>query len=410
MNFIPAALKTKTVQESVEESIGLEGPPDVRVTIGGRTYLYFAGSGYLGLQSSPEILAAACEAVLQYGVGTATVRTALTSPPVFEVERRIAQMLGTERSLYTASGYSANLNLITALEGTFDRIFIDESAHYSLFDAAKRMKRNRRPVVFRHCNISDLKSKLDSELPLNERPMILTDGVFSLLGTVAPLREYIDLLSHYEGASLCIDDAQGFGVLGTNGLGTLEHCGISPALANRTMQDNSDEFGLCSGDDLQMPDVKVYWAFSLSKAAGGGGGIISGTETFIQYLKDRSAVELATSAPASPIAAATAKALPLLAAPFLRKKLQENVHFLKNRLRNIGIVMNDSPVPAAVFTLGSSQNMRRIQKELSERGILISYLPRYAGLGSEGALRIAVFATHSEEMLTELTEALKKVL
>ncbi|MCL2743278.1 MAG: aminotransferase class I/II-fold pyridoxal phosphate-dependent enzyme [Planctomycetaceae bacterium] len=407
--FFNTAAKPKSVQESIEESFGLEGPPDVHVTIGGKTYLYFAGSGYLGLQSSPEILAAACEAVLQYGVGTAAMRTALTSPPVFEVERRIAAMLGTERSLYTVSGYSANQILITALEGTFDRIFIDESAHYSLFDAAKRMKRNRKLVVFRHCSTSDLKDKLDSELLFNERPMILTDGVFSMLGTAAPLREYIDLLSHYEGASLCIDDAQGFGVLGANGLGTLEHFGISPALANRTIQDNS-EFDLCGEFAESIPEVKLYLGFSLSKAAGGGGGIIAGSETFIQYLKDRSTFYHAASAPANPIAAATAKALPLVAAKHLRQNLHENVRTLKNKLRNIGIQTNDTPIPMAVFTLGSSLNMRRIQKELSQRGILISYLPRYAGLGSEGALRIAVFATHTEEMISELMDTLKSVI
>lgn len=401
-----------SVQTSIEESLSFEGPPDAMISIAGKVYLYFAGNGYLGLQAEPEILAATCEAVLQYGVGTATTRTAFTSPPVFEVERRIAEMLGTERALYTASGYIANQILLESLEGTFDRIFIDESSHYSLFDAAKRIRGSRcRPIVFRHRDPTDLKEKLDGNLQMHERPIVLTDGVFAMLGTVAPIREYVDLLNDYEDASLWVDDAHGFGVLGANGLGTLEYFGIDPALANKTAQDNVDAFGLGDfGGTNEDISSRLYQAFSLSKAAGGCGGIIPGSENFIQRLKDRSTVYFGASAPASPIAAATAKALSILVDNSIRDRLHRNTRILKSNLRNLGLEVDDSPVPVAILTLGSSGNMRRIQKELSKRGILISYLPRYAGLGSQGALRIAVFATHTEEMINELVQTLKEVL
>jgi len=393
------------MQAAIEETFSFDGPPDAMISVAGKVYLYFGGNGYFGLQADPEVLAATCEAVLRYGVGTATTRTAFTSPPVFEVERRTAEMLGTPHALYTASGYVANQILLESLEKTFDRIFIDEAAHYSLFDAIKRLRGiKRKPVVFKHRNADDLREQLDSNLQLHERPIVLTDGVFSLLGTMVPLDEYTELLANYEGASLLVDDAHGFGVLGDTGRGTLEHFGLDTSVVNQTATDSIDDFGLeaTTGDA-----VRTYLTFSLSKAVGGSGGIIPGTESFIQRLKDWSAVYFGASAPASPIAAATAKSLSMLTDAALRQKLQENVHLLRLGLRNIGLDVCESPLPMVIVTLGSSGNMRRIQKKLSESGILVSYLPRNAGLGSQGALRIAVFATHTPQMIHELIDSLR---
>ncbi|MDR1486332.1 MAG: pyridoxal phosphate-dependent aminotransferase family protein [Planctomycetaceae bacterium] len=401
---------TNNIQTEIEETLSFDGPPDSMITVAGRVYLYFAGNGYLGLQAEPEVIASTCEAVVRYGVGTATTRTAFTSPPVFHVERLVTEMLGTDRSFYTASGYLANQILIESIEGTFDRIFIDEASHYSLFDAVKRIRNSRcRPITFLHRNFNDLREKLESNLQLYERPLVITDGVFSLLGTIAPIQDYVDLLANYENASLLIDDAQGFGVLGSNGLGTLEHFNINPALANRTMQDSIDDFHFCTNNTPEIV-TNLYQAFSLCKAIGGSGGIIAGSETFIQRLKDKTTVYHGTSAPASPIAAATATALTIAARSELRKKLHTNTELLKRKLREKGIDVNDNQLPIIILTLGSAINMRRIQKELSNRGILVSYLPRYAGLGSQGALRIAVFATHTAAMIEELAESLGKII
>ncbi len=403
----PASMPRSATQAAIEEAFCFDGPPDAMVTVAGKTYLYFAGNGYLGLQADPEILAAICEATLRYGVGTATTRTAFTSPPVFEVERRIADILGMDAALYTASGYVANQILLESLEGTFDRIFIDESAHYSLFDAARRLRGSRcRPITFKHRHLEDLRDKLDGNLQFHERPLVVTDGVFSFLGTIAPVPEYIKLLSRYDGSSLWIDDAHGFGVLGDNGLGTLEHFGIDSARTNRTAQDETDSFGLDDLTDHDDAEPRLYLSFSLSKAVGGCGGAIPGSESFIQRLKDRSGVFFGASAPANPIAAATAKALAVLTDGSNRQRLRENTALLKDGLQKLNLPAGNPEVPIAILTLGSSKNMRRIQRELSERDILVSYLPRYAGLGSEGALRIAVFATHTPEMIEELIATL----
>ncbi|GHT24708.1 8-amino-7-oxononanoate synthase 1 [Planctomycetales bacterium] len=409
-------------QAAIEETYSFDGPPDALITVTGNVYLYFGGNGYLGLQANPEVLASTCEAVLHYGVGTATNRIAFTSPPVFEVERRVAELLGTDSALYTASGCTANQIMLESLEKTFERIFIDEAAHHSMFDAARRIHKKRCfPITFRHRSAADLKDKLDKNLQMHERPIVLTDGVFSQHAATAPLDEYIELLSHYDGASLWIDDAQGFGVLGETGRGTLEHFGIDTSLVNKTPEDTrwdgnekkqEDYFAgyACGNTSAGAECCPLYLTVSLSKAAGGCGGVIAGSETFIQRIKDRSAAYFGASAPATPIAAATAKALSILAEPQLRRKLKKNVMFLKAGLHSIGIETDASPLPMVILTLGSAANMKRIQRELSEKGILVSYLPRNTGLGSEGALRIAVFATHNETMIQEFTSALSQCI
>jgi len=411
----PASAPKSATQAAIEETFSFDGPPDALISVAGKAYFYFGGNGYFGLQADPEVLAATCEAVLRYGVGTATTRTAFTSPPVFEVERRIAEMVGTSHALYTASGYVANQILLESLEKTFDRVFIDEAAHYSLFDAIKRLRgTKRKPITFKHRDVDDLRDRLDSNLQIHERPIVLTDGVFGMLGTIAPLDEYTELLANYEGASLLVDDAHGFGVLGETGRGTLEHFGLDTSVVNQTATDSADDFGL----DLPASEsVRTYLTFSLSKAVGGSGGTIPGTESFIQRLKDWSAVYFGASAPASPIAAATAKSLSMLTDSTFRQKLQENVKLLRAGLRSLGIFsrysgteIEESPLPMVILTLGSSGHMRRIQKALSESGILVSYLPRHVGLGSQGALRIAVFATHTPQMIQELVDTLQGIV
>ncbi|MGL4595252.1 MAG: aminotransferase class I/II-fold pyridoxal phosphate-dependent enzyme [Thermoguttaceae bacterium] len=398
------------MQQEVENTLSFDGPPDSMITVAGKTYLYFAGTGYLGLQADPHVLAATCEAVLRYGVGTATSRMAFTSPPVYEVERRVSEMLGTERAFYTASGYIANQILLEALEGTFDRIFIDESAHYSLFDATKRIRANRcRPITFRNGDVDDLREKLDNNLRMNERPIILTDGVFSFLGKVAPIRQYTQLLAEYEGASVLIDDAHGFGVIGNCGLGTLEYEGFDVTCANRTPQDANDPFDVTSECENE-PNTKMFWCFSMSKAIGGGGGMIPGSESFVQRIKERSSVFFGASAPACPVAAATAKSLSRLSDHSIRERLMKNTVFLRTKIKEMGIEMNVPPLPMTILRIGSAGNMRRIQRELSDKGILISYLPRHAGLGSQGALRIVTFATHTETMISELCDILRRAI
>ena len=150
---------------------------------------------------------------------------------------------------------------------------------------------------------------------------------------------------------------------------------------------------------------------TLSKAVGGFGGIIPGSREFIRRLKLRSPYFGGASAPPAPVAAATAKAIELIMAdPSMRTRLWANARRLKDGLGGLGFDVDDSPVPVACLVLGNAENMQRIQRELMQRGIAVAYMAAYSGLGPEGALRIAVFATHTPAMISRLLDELRRIV
>ncbi len=162
----------------------MQSPPGAETVIDGRRYLYFAGTGYLGLQGDPEVLRAACEAMGRYGLASATSRSGLgTTPPLLDAEAQAAAFFQTPAAFYFASGYAGNQILVRTLEGTFDAVFVDELSHYSVFDAARQV--GVAPIAFRHRDPESLAAALASGLRPGERPLVMTDGVFSVLGHIA---------------------------------------------------------------------------------------------------------------------------------------------------------------------------------------------------------------------------------
>ena len=377
----------------------IESPPGAETVIDGRRYLYFAGTGYLGLQGHPEVIRAACEATQRYGIGSATTRAGFgNTPPVIEAEREAARLFGTEDAFYFMSGYVGNEILTRLIDGEVDCVFIDQCSHYCVFDAAYRLGK---PVhEFRHCDAEDLADKLPSKLPPGARPLVMSDGVFSARGTIAPVAEYREILRRYPGSTLMIDDAHGLGVLGQNGRGTLEHAGLFQLGVNVDVPDRHKPDSPC-----------LLMCGTLSKALGGYGGIIPGTGAIIERIKSSSHYYAGASPPPVPAAAASAQALRLVIAhPEMRARLWENVRTLKSGLRQMGLEVDDTPVPIICLTLGTADAMQRIQRELAARGILIAYMPTYSGLGPEGALRVAVFSTHTEEMIARLLDELQQLV
>lgn len=373
----------------------MQSPPGPYTVIDGRRYLYFVGTGYLGLQGHPEVIRAACEAAQQYGMGSATARPGFgTTPPVLDVERGAAALLGAEDAFYFASGYAGNSILVEALRGTFDIAMVDELAHYAIVDAVRHV--GLPMVTFRHCDPQDLRAKLRSTLTSGQRPLVASDGVFAARGTIAPLAAYWEVLGKVPGSALMIDDAHALGVLGANGRGAWEYAGLERIEVN--------------GQPPVDPHA-AYGCATLSKAVGGFGGIIAGSRAFVEYAKRCSPWYFGASALPAPVAAATARALEILAAdPGLRTRLWENVGRVKSGLRRVGLETDDTPVPIVCLTLGTAENMRRIQQRLMEREILVAYMAAYAGLGPQGALRLAVFATHTDAMIQELLDQLQRIL
>lgn len=371
----------------------MESAPGPRTLVDGRAYLYFAGTGYLGLQNHPDVLRAAAEGATAYGMGSATTRAWFgTIPPVRRVERLAAQWYGLDDALYYASGFLGGFLLAALLREECDRVYCDELAHFSLLEAVRLM--GRPAETFRHADPDDLARLLRTDPARGARPLVVTDGVFSVAGTIAPLAEYVALLQPCRGAAILVDDAHALGVLGAHGRGTLEHAGLW----------SSDVNSWHAGD---AAGVRLFAVATLSKALGGFGGILPGSQALIDRLKATSPYFAGASGPPSPVAAGTAKALEIAASqPELRARLAANVARLRSGLRGLGLNVPDSPVPIVALSLGGAAKMQQMQRALADRGILVAYSKGYSGTLPEGCLRLAVFATHTPAMIDELLAAL----
>ena len=393
-----------------------ESPPGAMTRIDGREYLYFVGTGYLGLQGHPEVIRAACEAAGRYGIHSATTRAGFgNTPPALLAERRVAEFFGCESSFHFPSGYASNSILLRTVEGGFDALFLDEHSHYCVIEAA--LQSGRPMFRFRHRDAGDLADALQKHLRTGQRPLVMTDGVFSVRGTIAPLADYLAVLCNYPGAGLLVDDAHGVGVLGARGRGTLEHFGLFECVNISGHSERSEESDLlaektemlrCAHHDQAA--VALFLTATLSKALGGFGGIIPGSQRFIEQVRKASHWYDGASATPTPIAAAAARALELIQAdPALRSRLWSNALLMKDGLRAMGFDVDDTPVPIICLVVGDAANMQRIQTELMHRGIAVAYMAAYSGLGLEGGLRIAVFATHTEEMIQRFLDELRRL-
>jgi 7-keto-8-aminopelargonate synthetase-like enzyme len=361
----------------------MESAPGAETVINGRKYVYFGGTGYFALHGNAEMIRVGIEAFGKYGMHSATTRSGFGNNPVLlDAEKKIAGYFGTEESLYFVSGYFSGLFMAQGMADRFDLAFVDETAHFSIRDG---IFSTRKPVVFyKHRDPSDLRAKLRSELKAGQRPLVITDGVFPTFGVIAPVPEIVKELEPYNGI-LCLDDAHAVGVLGANGRGTCEHFGLEP------------------GERLIMSGT-------LSKAFGGHGGFIPASSAFIQKIKQTVGAYSGASSTPTPIAAASAKGIELVQGhPEWREKLRHNVARIKKGIRGLGFEVGDTPMPIVTWTLASAEEMRRVQKELLDRGIAVAYL-KYVGAPSGGVLRASIFSTHTDAHLDQLVDELKKLV
>lgn len=362
----------------------MQSPPGARTLINDRWRDYFAGCGYLGLQSHPAVLQAAIEAIQQYGLGTATSRGGFGEHPVYrQVEQAAARFFESERAIYFVSGYLGNAILVQGLREDYDHIFVDEAAHFSVWDGARTAGA---PVTaFRHLDAGDLAACCRAKLQPGERPLVISDGVFPISGEVAPVPDYVQALAPFDGAILCLDDAHATGVIGEKGQGTLEYYG------------------------LQGPGR--YTSYTLSKALAGHGGVIAGDAALIEKLARNSMVPGATSPSPLPAAAASARALDLVrSSPDLGQKLWANVRRAREGLRELGWPLADTPVPILCLGARPGLDLARLQSELFARDICVAHVTRYSSVPPGGALRIAIFATHTAEQIDRLVFELGRLV
>jgi 7-keto-8-aminopelargonate synthetase-like enzyme len=362
-----------------------ETPTGPEVRVEGRSYLHFGGTAYLDLQRRPELAQAADRAMRQYGLHPATSRLGFgDTPPLREAEAEAARFFGTEAAWLLPSGWMGATELLGAHLGPQDRLYLDRDAHFALRDAARLTGRPMHD--FAHRDAVDLQRRMQATLGAGERPVVLTDGVFAVSGRLAPLPDYANILAGHTDSRLLVDDAHGFGVLGANGRGTAEH------------------FGLATQPRLLVTGT-------VSKALGGYGGLITGTAAEIARLQEGSALHAGTTPLPSPVAAATAAALRIARLePGLRSRLAQNISTLRSGLRGLGLPVEDLPTPMIPLVLSDGAAMQRLHEALRADGVLVPYLPRYAGLGPHGALRFAVLATHEAGQIQRLLDSLRRHL
>ncbi|QJE95765.1 aminotransferase class I/II-fold pyridoxal phosphate-dependent enzyme [Luteolibacter luteus] len=383
---------TAVTSTTMHEVPLMESAPGPEVIIDGRSYHYFGGTSYYGLHGHPEVIAAGCEGFQRYGFHTATSRAGFgNSAPLLEVERRAAEHAGREAGFYFSSGYASNHVLIHLVLKP-GAIFIDEAAHFCVMEAAHLPAA---PIHrFHSRDAADLQAKIEAYLPPGTSPLVMSDGVVPATGQLPPLDDYVGVLARYAPATLLVDDAHGLGVLGDHGRGSLEHLGLEDA-ANGGISNNGVSI-LCGG--------------TLGKAMGGFGGIVTGSTTFMQLVRSSSHYYDGASAPPSPVATATAKALELIAGnPSFREDLRRNTLHLRRGLRELGLSAHDVPSAQVGVAIGNAVNMARLHQELRSQGFLVP-VTSYAGTGPEGIMRFAVCSAHTPQVIDDLLSSLRGLL
>jgi 7-keto-8-aminopelargonate synthetase-like enzyme len=359
----------------------MESAPGPETVINGKRVLYFGGTGYFALHGHPEVIEAGVAAFRKYGTHSATSRTGFGNTPVqLELERKIADFFGAEDSIHFVSGYLDNLFLVQALKDKVGAIFIDETSHFSIRDAVYSALK---PVyTFKHRDPADLALQLKTRLKAGDIPLVMSDGIFPTFGVIAPVPAYVKALEPY-GGYLCLDDSHAVGHLGPNGRGTYDYYGVK-----------SD---------------RCFFAGTMSKAFGGHGGFIPATKAFIDHIKATCGAYPGATPSPTPAMAASIKGLEIVARePQRRERLRRNVARVKTGLKKLGYDMNDTPVPIVTWVLKSPEAMKKVQKELFDRGIAVALL-KYVGAPEGGVLRASIFSEHTPEQIDRLLDEIKRI-
>ncbi len=358
----------------------IEGPQGPRVAINGSVVVLLCSNDYLGLASHPLVKAAAIEAIEKYGFGSGASRLVSGNmEPHRLLEDRIRKFKGTEAALVFNSGYHANLGCIGALAGRSAEIFSDKSNHASIVDACVLSRAEVKRYPNKDVNrLEDLLKRSKAK-----RKLIVTDGVFSMDGSIAPLDSIVTLLDRY-GAILIVDDAHATGVLGKGGRGTLEH------------------FGVRHPSIIQMG--------TLGKAIGAFGAFIAGSRELIELLVSKARPFVYTTALPPSVCAAAAKSIDIIdETPGLRETLCENVSYFRDGLCGAGL---DAPGSTQIIPIivGDAQRTMEISRRLLEKGVFIQGIRPPTVPENTSRLRVTITSAHSKEDLKKSLSAIKEVL
>ncbi len=359
----------------------IESPMDARVTIDGRSLLNFCANNYLGLANHPQVRAAAQAAINDFGVGPGAVRSiAGTMSLHIELERRLADFKHAEACITFQSGFTANLATIPVLVGKGDVIFSDELNHASIIDGARLSRANI--VRYAHNDVDDLRRQIAQTSQYGRR-LIVSDGVFSMDGDIAPLDKLCDV-AEANGILLMVDDAHGEGVLGRGGRGIVDHFGLHGRV-----------------------DVEVG---TLSKAFGVMGGLVAGKQIIVEWLRQRGRPFLFSSAMTVPDVAACIAAVNLLQhSTELVDRLWHNADIFKNGMKALGFNTGHTQTPIVPVMLGEAPLAQEFSRRLFAEGVFAMAIGYPTVPPGKARIRVMNSAAHNQTDLEEALEVFGRV-
>lgn len=360
----------------------LEGPTGARARFDGRDVINLASNNYLGLANHPRMNAAAAKAASELGAGSGAVRTiAGTMAAHRELERRFADFKHAEESLMFQSGFTANAGAVSAILAKEDVIISDRLNHASIIDGARLSRAEIK--VFEHKDAEHADRLLTETARPGRRQLLITDGVFSMDGDIAPLPALVEVAEKH-GAIMMLDDAHASGVLGTGGAGTVDH------------------FGLHGRVDVQVG--------TLSKAIGVLGGFIAGPHHLIEWLVNRGRPFLfSTSTPPS-VTAACIEALDILRdEPDRLERLWSNTELFKAGLHELGFDTGMSETPITPVISGDEEKTQAFARRLFEEGVFTPAIVFPTVAKGRARVRTIVTADHTEADLAEALEVFARV-
>ena len=360
-----------------------ESAGGTRVEIEGRELIMAGSNNYLGLTHDPRVMEASKEAISRYGSGCTGSRFLNGTLSIHEeMEERLARFLKKEAVITSGTGYQTNVGAIATMAGKSDVIFGDRDNHASIIDGARLAF--ARHLKYRHNDMEDLERLLErTDIVPDGGRLIITDGVFSMLGDLAPLPELVELARKYD-ARVMVDDAHAVGVLGARGTGTPEHFDVE--------------------DDVDL----VIGTFSKSFAC--LGGFVAGPKTVIDYIRhtSRSVIFSASVTPAS-VATVLACLDIIEAEPERRERLWANVRRMKEGFEDLGFDVIDGGSPILSIVIGEDVTTLEFNKLLFEHGIFVNPVLPPAAPPGMSLLRTSYMATHTDEDLDAILAAFKTV-
>jgi glycine C-acetyltransferase len=366
-DFLPAELATLERAGLLAHTRTVESPQGAWITVDGKRVLNLCANNYLGFANHPRLRDAAHAAIERFGVGPAAVRSIVGTLSLHtELEQKLAAFKGVEATLTLQSGFNANLAVIPALVQEDDAIFSDELNHASIIDGCRLSR--AQVIRYRHCDPDDLAAALTRTLGVRRR-LVITDGVFSMDGEIAPLPQIVKVAAQHE-ALVMVDDAHGEGVLGLGGRGISHHFGL-----------------------LGQVDVEVG---TLSKAFGVVGGYVAGRQVLIDYLKQRARPYLFSSAATAADIAACIAAVELLQQSQDKvEQLWDNTHCFQERMRALGFDLGHTQTPITPVMVGDAQRTKMFSAQLFTAGVFVQAIAFPTVPRDRARLRVMLSAAHT---------------